>query len=111
MNIQKDKLYHFIKNQCGKKTINDDTLFWGDLGLEGPKAEEFMEKFGKEFQVDMSAFNPGKYFFTEDDVNSFFQKVYKPDTDLKALEKQDFSVGHLFEVILLCRWFDPKINF
>ena len=42
----------------------DSTLF-GDLGTDGDDGWELIEAFGKEFDVDLSGFDPSKHFGPE----------------------------------------------
>jgi hypothetical protein len=51
----------------------DLTLF-GDLGTDGDDGWELIEDFGKEFDVDLSGFDPAKHFGPEcgPDLGTFF---------------------------------------
>ncbi len=48
-----------------KSSLSENTRLQHDLGLDGTDAEEFMEAFSKEFNVDMSEFEFDSHFGPE----------------------------------------------
>ena len=48
-----------------KSSLSEGTRLQHDLGLDGTDAEEFMEAFSEEFNVDMSEFEFDKHFGPE----------------------------------------------
>lgn len=104
MDELKRKLYNFIEVRCNRRNLKDSMQLWKDLKLEGLNAEHFMNSFAKEFDVDMDGFVFSKYFFSEEDVNTFFQKIYRPKADLKALERGDISIADLYDVAFRKKW-------
>jgi hypothetical protein len=45
--------------------LKPDTTLFGDLGTDGDDGIELLERFGREFSVDMSDCDPGCYFGDE----------------------------------------------
>jgi acyl carrier protein len=45
--------------------LNLDSTLFGDLGTDGADGWELIEDFGKEFDVDLSGFDPAKHFGPE----------------------------------------------
>jgi len=88
-----------------KTIINEKSLLFIDLELNGTDADNFLEMFQKKFNVDMSNFNYSDYFL--DETFFLFQfmilKLFKKEKKLKT-----FSIYHLIEVVKKGKWFSPE---
>lgn len=93
-------LYSFIQEQTRvfDKVITKDTLIEEDLGVTGEEAVELLTKFSRNYNVNISQFEFGKYF--NDEPSVFLQpKIVKP-----------FKVEYLEKAILAGRLDDDIIN-
>ncbi|QTL36564.1 DUF1493 family protein [Pseudoalteromonas viridis] len=103
--MSKDKyekqVLDFVSLSCSipvQKLTMSSTL-QGKLGLDGDDADEFMNSFFEEFQIDRSSFNFEKYFSNESSINPFslFWKSKK-----RSIEKIDLSM--LANAVKTRRW-------
>ena len=62
-----DKIKEFVVKERGRyrKPLSRNTTLEKDLKICGDDSDEFIEAFGKEFQVDISEFDLAKYFASE----------------------------------------------
>jgi len=89
-------LYLFLKKETGYE-INDTSPNWkigDDLGFYGDEAEDFIIKFSKEFNIDISNFAFNNYFNPEIDkislsIFNFFKKGQTEKKDLTIKDLKD----------------------
>lgn len=88
-----DKIEEFVKKERGKyrKPLTQKTTLEQDLKITGDDADEFIIAFGKEFNVNISKFDFGKYFNDEGGMSVLFvllgKRTKKPPLTLGGLEK------------------------
>ena len=78
--------------------INRETEIENDLGVYGDDADDFLIKFGKKFNVDISQFPAGDYFSDEGDI--ILPALIRFFTNTKKRERKSFTVGHLEKAII-----------
>jgi hypothetical protein len=94
-------LYLFLKEETGYE-INDTSpnlRIEKDLGIYGDEAEDFIIKFSKEFNIDISNFAFNNYFNLETDkislfIFNFFKKTVRKDLTISDLKKA-IEIGKL----------------
>jgi hypothetical protein len=58
-----EKILHFVSSETRtRKHLSFETDIARDLGVDGDDAEEFMQRFQSEFNVDLSNFRFDSYF-------------------------------------------------
>lgn len=97
-----ERITDFVQNYLGdtKQELTRETDLQKNLKIWGDEADEFIEKFSNEFNVDISELDLNKYFYQEGDrilpsLINFFKDKSKDDKpypltlgDLeKAIEK------------------------
>ena len=62
-----EKISEFVLRERGKykKALTRETTLEKDLKITGDDSVEFIESFGKEFNVDVSQFDLAKHFVSE----------------------------------------------
>jgi len=62
-----DRIKSFVIKERGKyrKTLTLETTLEKDLRITGDDADEFLEAFSKEFEVDVNHLDTAKYFVSE----------------------------------------------
>lgn len=98
------RIISFIKSRTGVVVDHDTTLF-GDLELIGLDADFFMEGFSKEFNVNVNNIEFDDFFVDESSVPFYYWylKYFHP----KKLQRTEFNIDHLVEVVKKGEWFDP----
>ncbi len=87
----------------------DSTLF-GDLGTDGADGWELIEAFGKEFDVDISGFDPSKHFGPECGGNPltlviwFVEEVVRRRNPHEVWGLTPISIRDLVEAAETKRW-------
>ena len=86
--------------------VNEDTLLFLELKMEGLDADNLIDKFASRFNVDITTMNIDKYLITYDILPSerLYWKLFKPH----KLKRKTFKLNHLIEVIEKGIWFDPE---
>ncbi|PWT72117.1 MAG: hypothetical protein C5B59_16630 [Bacteroidetes bacterium] len=107
-NFNNLKAFVIKESSVDDEEITRETKIEDDLGVYGDDAIEFMIRYGKQFNVDLSHFMASDYFSKEGDiilpaVIRFFKG--KSLTPRKAL-----TVGHLEKGILAGRLDDEIIS-
>lgn len=61
------RVIDFLSNEVGVRAsdLSLETTLFGDLRLDGDDAAELLEKFGREFSVDLSQFHLSDHFGPE----------------------------------------------
>lgn len=78
--------------------ITSETIIESEFGITGDDADDFIIAFGKEFNVDVSDFEIGKYFRGEGDGT--LKSLLEMMRGKKAKEKFSLKVGDLGKAIL-----------
>jgi hypothetical protein len=106
-----DRLRRFILKEAflSDLEITDDTIIETEIGITGDDADEFINAFSNEFNVDVSNFEIGKYFKGEGDTTfinifNFFSKKKPAATSLKL------TVGDLKRAIIARKLDDTVIG-
>ncbi|MNE20819.1 hypothetical protein D3C80_1139600 [compost metagenome] len=88
-NLEFEKFISFIRNEIGEFNleISENTLIEDNLGVTGAEAEELIYNFSKQYEVDISTFNPKLYFYPEPSLFSKHTKILP------------LTVGDLFKAI------------
>ena len=84
-----EQLYKFLKEETGK-SLNDASpvlRLKKDLGVYGDEAIDFIERFSREFNIDVRSFDVARYFGSEVDAITefllrFFQRTKSKKRDL-----------------------------
>ncbi|MEN8119842.1 MAG: DUF1493 family protein [Bacteroidota bacterium] len=93
----------FIKSKVGLE-VDDNTLIFDELGIDGLDASTFMESLSSHFKVDISSYDFRKYHFAESEIFNPFLIII----DIFRFKRlHNFKVSHLYEVIEKGSWFDP----
>lgn len=102
INMDYSKFYLFIRGEIGvvidDKSPNYDIA--KDFNLYGDEAVDFINKFSKEFNVNVEAFDFDKYFNSEVDsislyIKNFFKKDMRAELTIEHL-KRAIDFGMLF---------------
>lgn len=88
-----DKIAAFIIRERGKykKGLNRDTLLEKGLLITGDDADEILEKFGKEFNVDMSELDLSIYFANENSLAMYLLVIFGKDTGKRGITLGDLE--------------------
>jgi hypothetical protein len=73
--LSPDLRHHLLSLGMSDKKIaqcNRDTRLWQDLRIYGEIADDFLADLLKEYQIDMSEFNPEKYYPNEVEGKNIF---------------------------------------
>lgn len=106
----KADLFSFVKNEScvNDEIISFDTRLEEDLGMYGDDAIEFMLKYAKQYNVDVTRFEAANYFSSEarslvwSILCSFFRK--------ESTSKKSLTIRHLYEGIKNGRLDEDIIN-
>lgn len=113
------KLRIFLNRQIGrswwlKDDISSKTRLYEDLKIDGDDAVDFFIAFEKEFNVDISNFNLGKYFNGEGFDPVGITKLFKLITGRKETpavgKKTSINLGHLIKSIETGRLDEEILN-
>ena len=102
MVIIKEDFYAYIKSLIGIE-VNDNTMFFGGIGMDGLDAWTFIETIAQRYDVDFSSYNWEEYHVGEADVANVFKALNDIFKNKKPL--LEFSALHLFNVVEAGRWF------
>lgn len=97
-----EKILKFVLRERGryKKTLTRETTLEKDLKISGEDSDEFIEAFGREFNVEISQLDLSKHFVSEGSFALFKLILFGIDTgktpitlgDLeKAIKKENLS--------------------
>ena len=87
--------------------IDDNTIVFDELGIDGLDALEFMNHIASKYNVDMSSYKPNFYHQEEADIANVFKKLYNVIRGRRLPRKQSFPALHLYNVVQRRKWFDP----
>ena len=98
--VLSESLVFFIREEIRefKRPITRETLIEEDLGVTGDDAADMIQKYGKNFNVNISNFNFTKYFNDE------------PSIFLSNKSRSVLSIGHLEKAIIEGRLDEEVIN-
>lgn len=103
--LNKEDFYLYLKHQLGGLNVNDNTCFFGPIGLDGFEAECFMMKLGADYSIDLTNYNPYDFHLKDIDATG-------PRLIIKALlgrlpQFPTFTAFHLYQVVVAKQWFFP----
>lgn len=102
INFESDGVFAFVRRELPtyKGALTMDTRVGEDLRLIGDDADEFLDKFSKEFDVDFSEFTFNDYFPDEGSASMHFymgrQMNRSENPVLSLLQKLDSLIWKLF---------------
>lgn len=79
-----------------------------DLGMSGDDAYEFLVEFGKTFDVDISTFEMGKYFYPEGDA--ILPGIIRAFTGKDNPKQKELTLGDLEKAAIMGRLGEDEIN-
>ena len=82
--------------------LRPETRLIEDIGMDGTDAEEFMENFGREFDIDMSKFDFDIYFFPENE--NIFRTIYMNLFDRDKLSRTVVTLQNLTDIAEQKKW-------
>ncbi|MBX3238279.1 MAG: DUF1493 family protein [Chitinophagaceae bacterium] len=106
-----DRILLFIERERWKykKKLSRETTLERDLGITGDDADDFMDAFFKEFNVDISSFDISNYFsgegFDPIGISRVILKLQGKKPPKKNLK--DITLADLERAILAGKWIDP----
>lgn len=107
-----ERLNKFIISERGKyrKPFSEKTTLEKDLGITGDDADDFMDAFFLEFNINYESFELGKYFHSEGLDLFFVGTMIRKLTGAKRLNNPiyDITLGDLMRSIELRKWIDPE---
>lgn len=104
--VSRELLIDFIKSRTGVE-VDEDSIIFDDLGIDGLEVEIFMKDFANKFDIDISNFDVRKYSFSEYEVGNFFLTFYRTIFDRRKLQKSSFRIAHLVKTMQEKRWLEP----
>lgn len=105
--MNKVDFYNDLSSLVGV-TIDDNTILFDDLGIDGIDALEFMMHIGSKYKVDMTLYKPELYHNSEAEVANVFLSFYRIIFNRKRIVKKSFTAEHLFTVVQQKKWRDPS---
>lgn len=106
--INKNDFYRDLSSKVSID-INDDTLIFDDLGIDGLDALEFMEYIASKYNVDMTLYKPELYHNSEAGIANIFLSFYRIIFNRKKIVKRSFTAAHLFNIVQQKKWIEPSI--
>lgn len=100
----KKKVAAHIKRRLGVE-VDDKTILFGQLQLIGMDADNFMDGFSKEFDVDVRSLKFEDYFIEISSVPFYYWYLYYFQPE--KLKRKEFNISHLVDVVKKGEWFDP----
>jgi len=76
VNYSIDNIFEFLEQYVGKDEINAESDLFNDASITGDDFHEMIEKYEKQFSIDMS--NYLWYFHTDEEGNSFTDLFFDP---------------------------------
>jgi|GEM_PF-3396790 len=98
-----EELYSFIKREIGFK-INQDTVFFKDLDLNGDDADEFMLNLKDQFDIDLTNFKLDEYFIDEYYIP--FQYLFEKWFQKEKIKRKEFHLKHFIQILKKKKWID-----
>jgi hypothetical protein len=102
--ISKSAFYSEIASLL-QTEINDETIFFDEIGLSGVDAGEFVMFIHRQFKVDFSAFDYKKYYVADGD--NFVRLLLDPLYKTKKIPIKHFTAEYLYEIVKSGVWVDP----
>ncbi len=105
-----ERLKKFITTKLGVEDneVVSEARLEEDLGMYGDDAMEFIAKFSKEFNVEVSDFKAADYFSPEGDI--FLPMLVRALTGKKKKKHKELLVHHLEKAIIAGRLDEDVIN-
>lgn len=105
-----EELIEFIRKTTfiERMPVTETTLLVDEIGISGDDAIDFLEKFSKRFDVDISAFDFMKYFNDEGEVSISILDYWLGNK--KNRTKNQLTVGDLQKAVLAGKLDDTVIG-
>jgi acyl carrier protein len=104
--VTENEIIEFIQKRLGRR-INPSVRFFDNAGIDGLDAETLMLEFAREYNVEMSAFEPDSYFMHEGRLVNVWRNAWDALFHRNRLPHKTFKVAHLVRVANERKWFDP----
>ncbi len=91
-------------------SVNENTAFFDDLGIDGLDALIFMQTLSKKYDLDLSAYDPYKYHDDEGNMLNIFRFFYDYIFKRKKTIRYSFTFKHLLNVIEKKKWVDELLE-
>ena len=101
----KDVFYKEISSQIGLE-INDDTVFFEEIGISGIDATMFIKFLVEKYDVDFSDFKHSDYY-VEDGIN-IFSLIINHWLGRRKFPSKTFTGLHLYNVVNAGYWFPSQ---
>ncbi|MCG9881782.1 MAG: DUF1493 family protein [Bacteroidia bacterium] len=105
-NIELNEKINLFFSELLNMKIDEKTIFFKDLDLVGHDASEFMSRFSKTFEVDLTDFKFKDYFLEESNIP--FQYSLQQLLNKNSLKRKEFNIEHLRKIIEEKRWIDVQ---
>ncbi len=79
MNYSTNEIIDFLTELSGVNNIHSDSDIFGDIGMVGDDFHEMIEKYSKQFSVDLNGYL--WYFHTKEEGSSFGGHFFKPPNE------------------------------
>lgn len=101
-----EELKNVLKKFGRKKNLTMERSFQS-LGIAGLELDDFFMDYIKTFNIDMTTYNPHKFFFQTVHpvhvIRDLFLRMFNPE----KVRKKKLTLGHLVRVAERGKWFDP----
>jgi hypothetical protein len=103
-----EKVKQFVIKERGryKKPLTRATLLEEDLKITGDDAWEFLENFGKQFNVNINNLDLSKYFSPEGSISLYLLVFFG-----KKTKKKPIALGALERAVLVGKLDDTVIEY
>ncbi len=104
-----ERVKAFVSSQTSERgsRLTLETTLRGDLGIDGADGWELIDKFGRQFDVDISTFEPKKHFGPEGSgcplLSLFLPSVFGEISSIYS-DITEISVRDLVEAAETKRW-------
>jgi hypothetical protein len=105
MEVIKEDFYVYLTSIIGLD-VNDKTMFFDGVGMDGLDAWTFMETIAEQYNIDLSEYKWEEYHDSEADIANFLKGLkylFK-----KRVRQSQFSALHLHNVVKARKWFSPE---
>lgn len=104
MTVKKEDFFGIIESRVGQP-IEDNTIFFEDIEIDGLDAFSLMDEVAKYYNLNMDGYIPTDYHFEERQIANpfrFIKNIFGAKKNIKT-----FTALHLYEVVKKGKWFNP----